>query len=90
MKNHWTTRIAKKKAIGEINKLLARFVGQSSDPVEPLVMNLRKVVLAYFKANKEYVPYFLSSREDNRIDYRFDIKKHMGKVLSIKFKEVQH
>jgi hypothetical protein len=58
--------------------------------VDPLVINLRKVVLAFFKANKEYVTHFLSDRDVNRIDYRFDIKKHMGKVLSVEFKEVSH
>jgi hypothetical protein len=90
MKNYWLTRTAKKKAIGEINDMLKKFVGESSDPIGPLVARLRQAVLAYFQKNREYVQHFLSDRDVNRIDYRFDIQKHMGKVLSVQFKEVEH
>ncbi len=90
MINYWLTQRAKRTAIGEINELLKAFVGESSDPIEPLVAQLRKAVLAYFQQNRKYVKHFLSDRDINRIDYRFDIKKHMGRVLSVQFKEVDN
>lgn len=85
MKNPWLDRIEKKKAVKEINYILATFAQRKVSDLAVFVDDLRKVVRLYFKFRQHLLPLFAGP--DGRIAYRFVIEERAGVVTGIKFEE---
>jgi hypothetical protein len=82
MNNIWLKKRARRLTIIDLNRILVRFVGQLADPVEPLVREMRKEVLAYFKTNQEKLKFFVN---DGVFNYRFNISHNKGKIMGVEF-----
>lgn len=84
MANFWIYRSHKKIVVQHINKILKKYVGHKTDPLEDLVADLRADVLRYFKANPETLKYFVD-RTTGSMDYNFEIQELGGAVVSVEF-----
>jgi hypothetical protein len=85
MVNYWLVRISKKRAVKEINHILATFCGHPSKHLDATIQKLRGAVLEYFKKNPQYLKHFL--RDGSRLDYRFHIEEKGGVLVKITFEE---
>jgi len=85
MKNIWLKRRGRRRVIGELNRVLKRFVGYSADPLEPLVAEMRKEVLRYFKSHQDDLKLFV---DNGSLDYRFNISHNKGKVVAVEFESL--
>lgn len=85
MKNHWLYRIGRRTTIRELNRLLAKFVGRKTSPLDDLVADMRKEVLKYFKKHHDNLKYFIN---DGSLDYRFQIEERNGFVVSVEFEQI--
>lgn len=85
MQNVWLKRAGRRRVVRDLNRILKRFAGYSTDPMEDLIAEMRKEVLRYFKTHQDDMLLFVAN---GTLDYRFNITHNRGKIVSVEFESL--